>query len=205
MKIIFKINLLFFFALFSLFYSQEKSAQKWEKGILGGINISDYSKAHNNAEVGFNIGGFLNYLISNKIEAKIEAKYSLKNGYISSTYDIFDVNNNLVDSFGVRPIAQMGSIDIPIIIQYKIYKNFFIEAGPQISFLLHSDFRDKYKNVLFPKNLFTKTQFYGNVGAGYNINKKLSVDILYEIGLSNSSKTLNTKTNTVGLNLYYEL
>lgn len=200
-----KINIICFVILFSLFYSQEKSTQKWEKGIVFGPNVSYFSREFVNLSFGFKIGYFMKSNLNKELTIHLEGNYSYKSANISATYSIFDENNNLVDIFGVRPIAQMGSIDIPIMLQYKIYKKFFIEAGPQISFLLHSDFRDKYKNVLFPKNLFTKTQLYGNVGAGYNINTKLSVDILYEIGLSNSSKTLNTKTNTFGLNLYYKL
>ena len=205
MKLILKINLILFFSIFSLSYSQEKGANKLVKGILGGINLSNYSREHANAEVGFSIGGFVDYPISNKLSAKIEAKYSLKNGYISVRYNIFDENNNLVDSFRLRPNAQMGSIDIPILFQYKIYNKFFIEAGPQISFLVNSKIKDKNKNTLYPQNIFAKTQFYGNIGIGYIINDKISIDFLHEIGFTKNRKTLNRSINTFGLNIYYNL
>ena len=192
-------------SLNNILYSQTTTLSPWNGGLVVAGNLSNYSKEYNNAALGFDFGGFVDYKIDEKMFLNAELRYSNKNSFISTTYFIYE-NNQLVDSFSLRPKVTTGSLNLPLLFNYYFYKNFYVSAGPQMSFLLHSKFNDKFndKNVIYPdKNQMNDFVLYGNLGLGYKISDQIRLNLRYEKGLSKSIQDFDKTSNAYTLNLYY--
>jgi opacity protein-like surface antigen len=75
---------------------------------------------------------------------------------------------------------KLNYINIPVLAKFYITKQFTVEGGPQLGFLVSAksdghDSKDNFKSV--------DTGF--NFGAGYNFTDNVSVNLRYTVGLSN--------------------
>jgi len=101
-------------------------------GVKGGFNGSTFSGADSKGseyKAGFAAGAFLNFGISDNFSVQPEFLYSQKG---ASVDNFLGSNNTLKQT--------LGYLDIPIMFRYNIGedgKGFFVEAGPQGSFVLH--------------------------------------------------------------------
>lgn len=74
---------------------------------------------------------------------------------------------------------KLNYLNIPVLAKYYITDAFFVEAGPQIGFLLSAkssgvDIGDLYKS----------TDYGLNLGLGYNFTENISGNVRYTIGLT---------------------
>lgn len=190
--------------IIGLYFSQEKYKPNWEKGIIGGINLSYYSQNIDFCSVGFNLGGYAVYKFKPKMGIETGLNYTFKNNNISMTYYVI-INDILTEVYGIRPKATMGSLDIPILFQYDLLPKLYIKGGPKISFLLHSKLNERYYDVTFPEKIFSKVQLYGNLGVGYRFNDKLTFDLVYENGFNYSIPDAELRNFAFSLMLKYKL
>jgi opacity protein-like surface antigen len=112
--------------------------------------------------VGFQVGGFAEFKISEKFAVQPELMYSAQ----GAAFDDGDIT--------------LGYINIPVMAKYYVAKSFSLEAGPQIGFLLSAkddgeDFKDETSSIDFGLNF----------GAGYDFTENLSAGLRYNLGLSN--------------------
>ncbi|MCV9929025.1 PorT family protein [Flavobacterium sp. LS1R49] len=144
------------------------NAQQTRFGVKGAVNLTTLTGNYvDDAKslVGFQVGGFAEIKIIEKLAIQPEILYSAQGAK-------FD------DSFGSYN-AKLDYLNIPVLAKYYITKEFTVEAGPQIGFLLSAkedghDAKDYYKSVDLGFNL----------GAGYNFTENLSAGIRYTIGIS---------------------
>ena len=97
-------------------------------------------------------------------------------------------------------------IAIPVMAKFCVAKNFNIELGPQIGFLLNAQL--KSGNQSFDvKNLFNNTDFALNVGAGFDINKNVAFGARYVAGLNkiDANNTDPAKNSVFQLFIAYKL
>lgn len=101
-------------------------------GLKGGFNGSTFSGADSKGseyKAGFAAGAFLNFGLSDNFSVQPEFLYSQKG---ASVDNFLGTNNTLKQT--------LGYLDIPIMFRYNIGedgKGFFVEVGPQGSFVLH--------------------------------------------------------------------
>jgi len=101
-------------------------------GVKGGFNGSTFSGADSKGseyKAGFAAGAFLNFGLSDNFSVQPEFLYSQKG---ASVDNVLGTNNTYKQT--------LGYLDIPIMFRYNIGedgKGFFVEAGPQGSFVLH--------------------------------------------------------------------
>lgn len=81
----------------------------------------------------------------------------------------------------------MNYINIPVMAKYAVADKFNLQAGPQIGFLMSA----KYEGVDV-KELMKSMDFGINLGAGYDLTEKMSLDLRYNLGLAQTQKELMT-------------
>ena len=144
------------------------NAQETRFGIKGGLNLTNFTgDVDTNIKAGFHVGGFAEIKIIENLAIQPELLFSTQ----GARYNMIGVNQS--GSY------KLDYINVPVLAKFYVTKQFTVEAGPQIGFLVSAknedrDIKDAYK-----------TADYGfNFGAGYNFTDNFSVGLRYAIGLS---------------------
>lgn len=143
-------------------------------GIKGGLNISSITNVNEvdaSALVGFHIGLFGEFMISDKFALQPEILYSTQGAQL--------------DDGVIKEDLKLDYINIPLMAKYYVTDSFSLELGPQIGFLVAADADGE--DV---KDLFETTDFGLNFGAGYNVTENIVLGIRYNLGLTKLQKDL---------------
>ncbi|MEN2402940.1 porin family protein [Flavobacterium sp. MC2016-06] len=143
------------------------NAQQTRFGVKGGLNLTTFAGGNYwdaKSLVGFHVGGFAEIKVIERLAIQPELLFSTQGAKL----DNLDINSKL------------NYLNIPVLAKFFITKQFTVEAGPQIGFLLSAknDGEDA-------KDAFKSTDFGFNFGAGYNFTDNVSVGLRYTVGLSN--------------------
>lgn len=132
--------------------------------------------------------------------------YVQPEAYLAGKGGKFDLSqDNGVNAEGK---VRFTTLDVPVLIGNKIgfdKLNVRFMAGPVVSFILDDSFKSNFQNVADVNDY--KNQTWGaQIGAGVDIGS-LAVDLRYEAGLSNVSKSgqYDQKQNLWHLSLGYKL
>jgi opacity protein-like surface antigen len=146
------------------------NAQQTRFGIKGGLNVTSFSGGNYydaKSLVGFQVGGFAEIKIIERLSIQPEVLFSTQGAkFDGGSLGDFD--------------DKLNYINIPVLAKFYITKQFTVEGGPQLGFLVSAksdghDSKDNFKSV--------DTGF--NFGAGYNFTDNVSVNLRYTVGLSN--------------------
>ncbi|KUJ61824.1 hypothetical protein AR687_11450 [Flavobacteriaceae bacterium CRH] len=146
------------------------NAQSTRFGVKAGLNLTTFAGGNYydaNSLVGFHVGGFAEIKIIEKLAIQPEVLFSTQGAKFDGGFDgDWD--------------TKLNYINIPVLAKFFITKQFTVEAGPQIGFLVSAkeDGQDA-------KDFYKSTDFGFNFGAGYNFTDNLSVGLRYTVGLSN--------------------
>jgi len=160
------------------------NAQDVKFGLKGGVNLSSFAGDVENtkSKVGFQVGGFAEFKLTDKFFVQPEVMYSLQGAkYQQSEVNYYSKGN-----------IAMSYLNIPVMAKYYIIDKLNIEAGPQIGFLLSAKdkWEESYNGVKDSgkddvKDSFKSVSLGLNVGVGYDFTENLSAGIRYNVGLSN--------------------
>lgn len=144
------------------------SAQKFQAGLKGGVNISNFTGGNfddvdKKALVGFHAGGFLSFGIGS-IYIQPELLVSTAGAKFGDDVD----DNNFKITY----------LSLPIMVKYRTAGGFYFEAGPQVGFKLGEDVGDQTLNE-FAKNLDLSL----GAGLGYQFGS-IGLGGRYLVGLS---------------------
>lgn len=145
------------------------NAQQTRFGIKGGLNITSFAGGNyydSKSLVGFQVGGFAEIKIIERLSIQPEVLYSTQGAKQEVGMTDFD--------------SKLNYINVPVLAKFYVTKQFTVEAGPQLGFLVSAknngnDAKDAFKSV--------DTGF--NFGAGYNFTDNVSVNLRYTVGLAN--------------------
>lgn len=146
------------------------NAQQTRFGIKGGLNVTSFSGGNYydaKSLVGFQVGGFAEIKIIERLSIQPEVLFSTQGAKFDGGVDgDFD--------------SKLNYINVPVLAKFYITKQFTVEGGPQLGFLVSakSDGEDS-------KDLFKSVDTGFNFGAGYNFTDNVSVNLRYTVGLSN--------------------
>ncbi|OQX81618.1 MAG: hypothetical protein B6D61_00470 [Bacteroidetes bacterium 4484_249] len=151
-------------------------------------DLSDYEKA---AKTGFQAGAFVR--IGKKLHLQPEAYFAVRSGELTAKIVGLDPND-LQNSVEVKQGMTLSTIDIPILIGYKIFDpptlNVRLQAGPVISMVVNKKFDLTLDGVDAPEEVtntleddFKNANWGLQFGAGVDF-LFLTVDVRYELGLS---------------------
>ncbi|WPO79283.1 porin family protein [Flavobacterium sp. KACC 22761] len=143
------------------------NAQDTRFGIKGGLNITSFTGGgywDTSSLVGFQLGGFAEIKIIDRLSIQPEVLFSTQGARLDNLH--FD--------------SKLDYINVPVLAKFYITKQFTVEGGPQLGFLVSAknDGHDA-------KNDFKSVDTGFNFGAGYNFTDNFSVGIRYTVGLSN--------------------
>jgi len=156
------------------------NAQETKFGVKAGLNIANLGGDMEDAKslVGFHVGGFAEFKLSEKFAIQPELLYSAQGakGEYSEEGESIELTQNL------------GYLNIPVMAKFYVAEGFSLEAGPQIGFLLNAKEKGEYEGVSLEvdnKDEFKSIDFGVNFGAGYDFTENLSAGLRYNLGLSN--------------------
>ena len=168
-------------------------------GLKGGFNGSTFSGADSKGseyKAGFAAGAFLNFGITDNFSVQPEFLYSQK-GASQDNIPYGNINSTAKTT--------LGYLDVPIMLRYNIGedgKGFFVEVGPQGSFVLHQrTFNEDGSGKEISGSRYTSTDALNKVvigyvgGLGYQITSGLQLGLRYTGDFSQIAKQNNGAPN----------
>jgi opacity protein-like surface antigen len=174
-------------------------------GLKGGFNLSTFSGADSKGseyKAGFAAGPYVNFGVSDNFSIQPEFLYSQKG---ASQDDIpYPSGTTFINSTAK---TTLGYLDVPIMFRYNIGedgKGFFIEAGPQGSFVLHQrTFAEDGSGKEISGSRSTSTDDLNKVvigyvgGVGYQITSGLQLGLRYTGDFSQIEKQSNAGASNI--------
>ncbi|RNA61445.1 PorT family protein [Chryseobacterium nematophagum] len=176
----------------ALVFSQHVTPLTTSLGVKVGVNPE--------SKLGFYGGIFGNIPISSKFSIQPEVLYNRlsKKGEILPDPGGFLDNRN--DNYNAE--VDLNYLSVPVTLQYNISPHFYVECGPQISFLMSS--RLTYKSISVSINeLLRKVDFGASLGTGYYITPHIGVTARYVLGIGNIALAGPTN-NTIQIGAAYK-
>ena len=155
-------------------------------GAKGGLNLATVTgnDLHNvSLHPSFHVGGFVNFLVTDKITVQPELLFSGKG--VKSDEGTFN----------------FGYIDIPVLAQYNS-QGFFVEAGPQVGFLVSAKQKVNGNNVDFKGNM-KSTDLSWLLGIGYKTLSGFGVGARYDFGFYNIANQGIIRNKAIMISLFY--
>lgn len=187
------------------------NAQETKFGVKGGINLhtitGDVSEDVS-SKVGFQIGGFAEFKLSDKFAIQPELLFSTQGAKLETSEPEFGISS--------EQKLNLTYLNIPVMAKFYATEKFSLEAGPQVGFLLSA--KSKYEATFDGetesgdedvKDTLESIDFGVNFGAGYDFTENLSAGLRYNLGLSNIAKTeddndAKVKNSVFSLSLAYK-
>lgn len=166
-------------------------------GVKAGYNNSTLSLAGTNftsnqkSKSGFNAGIFSSIPLFDSFDLQPEVSYSEQG---SQSKD-----SSATDNFNY--------LNIPVLFKYQHKTGIFLNTGPQIGFLLNSNYRSEHTSQDL-KSVSKSVNFSWTIGAGYLISTiGLALDVRYNYGLTNATtyEIFTSKNRVLQINLLYTI
>lgn len=153
-------------------------------GIKGGVNVSnvsDDSNVETNSRTGFYGGVFMNAPLAESFSIQPELLYNS----VGSKYDVGNSSATL----------QLDYLTLPVMFQYNVVPQFYLEAGPEFGMLLNA--KAKYEGggisgeADLDKDNFNSFNFGLGLGAGFNITNNIGINARYVAGFTDATDESN--------------
>jgi len=150
-------------------------------GVKAGLNISSLSNidedgVNKDPLIGFHVGFFGEFMISDKFAIQPELLYSSQGVKF--------------DSEGEKAEIKLDYINIPIMAKYYVADAFSLELGPQIGFLVSSDLESGGVSVDLKDETKSIDVSLG-FGASYNFAENFMFGARYNLGLTRVQEDLS--------------
>ena len=171
-------------------------------GNISNIIMSDKLKwVESNHKIGFYLGGFANFKLSEKLKLQPELLYS-NQGY-NFEYFLKDIRDN----YYVKYRDTQSYIYLPIVLQYYFFNKMNVEVGMQAGYWISN--REKTVKSSLPSEVGqTKTldlndsdrfDFGFNLGAGYDLNKNVRINARYSLSVIKINDFFRNSVWSLGL------
>ena len=167
------------------------SAQNLQFGFKAGINIagesdhtySQYTTTGSQNRTGFALGGMVNYVLSDRFDLEADLLYSLQ-----GLKDVITI----MDPRGIGVIDEEFKvsshyINVPLALKYYLMKGLYLEAGPQVGFLLNKKDNDHDWGSMYDASNTKQFDFGLFGGLGIVFVNNMFVDARYIHGLTDTS------------------
>lgn len=191
--------------LFSLLSFSGYSQNNLPFGIKAGVNTAGIyypdGKISYTSNYSPNVGFISDFSLTNKLYIQGEMLYNRK---FAPLFPPVGVGSYMITS-------KLDYIDVPVVAKYNLFKNFAIEAGPQLGILL----RKKHFLVTHPNNIeqiqeievnnVNNLELSGVIGLQYKFTNSLFAQFRYSHGLTDVYKNYwaKVKNSIIGLSLGY--
>jgi len=177
-------------ALAAILMTGSATAQSVNIGVKGGLNLfnlNDDKGPEFDTKAGFNVGLLGHIHMAPQLALQPEVVYSLQ----GAKYSIANVETK----------ANLGYINVPVMVQYMFDNGFRLQAGPQVGFLINA--KSETNNVKTDiKDQYNTVDFGVGAGLGYvHPASGFGVDARYNLGLSDITKSDVSKLTNRGFQL----
>lgn len=175
------------FVVFVVLLSCIVQAQNVRFGVKAGLNTSMLtgSNAIMTSTNGFHVGALVAFKILDKIALQPEVLFSVQGAKIE--------NKDLSQT----TLSKMNYVTVPLMVKYYVAAGLFVEAGPQVGFLLTA--KDEVQKtvgntstVTDVKENYKSIDIAANAGFGYDVLDKVIVQVRYSLGLTNLNEIPDT-------------
>ncbi|NIF05254.1 PorT family protein [Chryseobacterium sp. Tr-659] len=184
------------------FAQQTPSSNPVTFGVKGGMNVSSLSKDSGlddqKSKIGFNAGVFANIPVASSFSIQPEVLYSQYG------------NKSDFTALGTKYSAstKLDYIAVPVMFQYNLIPNLYVEAGPEFGFMVSA--KNKLKNESNGdsttsdnfKDNFNTFNFGIGLGAGYYFTPNLGLTARYVAGLTDIAKNRPSGSDAVRNNVF---
>lgn len=182
-----------------------------EFGIKGGLNYSSFADNNDDdipadykGKIGFHLGGFVEFEISEKISIRPELLYSQQSSDFTingADLNIFNPNDDIFIT-SINGEIKESLLLLPIIVEYSLSEKFNLEFGPQFGYSLNREveFEDNPLGGGFIRNDDEEKFELGvGLGVGYSLSDDLGISLRYNYGII-ERQNLNTSVIQLGMN-----
>ena len=204
-------TLIIFIALLTITTTNSQDKKKGF-GLKAGWNYGKYTPDKNSIEYkykqGFYIGGFFDFKLEEKLNFQPEMLFALQGSQINAKDNyITDGNGNpmpYTDTFDFEYKINELTVLIPLMIQVYVSQTLYIESGPQVGFILDRKISSSQELLDGNDNSFIvqdgdSFDFGVNVGVGYDVSKKISLNVRAYSGLIKRDDEIKLLTFNLGI------
>lgn len=160
--------------------------------IKAGLNVSDINNGASGtdmkAKTGIYAGVTANIPVSEEFSIQPELIYN-QMGAKTNLYDFGSIIGN------VSTTTKLDYISLPVMLQYNLPSNIYLELGPEFSYLVSAK-QGLSSSVISPStdinmDYLNRLNVGAGFGAGYNFNKNIGINARYTLGLTGLGKNGN--------------
>ncbi|CAM3703898.1 porin family protein [Flavobacterium chungbukense] len=142
-------------------------------GIKAGVNFPNSSSDFHENEtlMGYQVGIFS--------EIKTDENFGIQPELLYSTHGV--KNKFVSDGISYDNEVKLSYLNLPILAKYFVTQGLTLQAGPQVGFLMKAE-----ENGVNITDHVKTIDFGLNFGIGFNFLEDCSVDLRYNLGLSNA-------------------
>lgn len=158
-------------------------AQQIHFGVKGGLNVATLSDVDGSSRASIHAGGFVNFRFR-QFAIQPELLYSGQ--------------GEKIDFIIGERTWRLGYINVPVMFQYYPVRSFYLEAGPQLGFMVSAKSHGGSTTTDI-KDAFNSADLGIGLGLGYKFPMGVGVYGRYNFGISDISDNDNTSVkNSVG-------
>ena len=178
------------------------NAQDIKYGAKVGLNVATLNGDVEDAKslIGAHLGGFAEIKLSDKFAFQPELLYSMQGAKTESSYSETDFGYTYIETEETK--LKLGYLNLPLMAKYFATDKLYLEAGPQIGFLVSAKYDSDYSYVVIDdsdgsifdsesdstsgdyKDFVKSVDFGFNVGLGYEFTENMFAGARYNLGLS---------------------
>lgn len=201
------------------------NGQEFKFGAKAGLNLVTITNKDRDIKMGagFLVGGLVTIPLNEKWSLQPELYFGQGKSENTNSVSIDDVN------FSSTQEVKISNLSLPVLFQYKVYKNLSVQVGPQLDYFLSANsyqttvITDPTEQVSYysdtAMDVSTTTFVSGNnqetvahdyelndlnlsgtIGLQYLFNKGFFVDARYNIGLTSFSKNADANNAVYNAN-----
>lgn len=161
-------------------------------GLKAGLNVSDINNGASGtdmkAKTGLYVGVTATIPVSEEFSVQPELIYN-QLGAKTNLYDFGGIIGN------VSTTTKLDYISLPIMLQYNFPSNFYVELGPEFSYMISAK-QGLSTSIISPStdinmDYLNRLNVGAGFGAGYNLNKNIGINARYTLGLTGLGKDGN--------------
>ncbi len=161
-------------------------------GVKAGLNLSNISNTSTAVDTKMKTGFYAGVTATFPITESYSIKPELVYNQMGAKTDLYDFGGIIGQ---VSTTTKLDYLSLPIMLQYNLPSNLYLEVGPEFSYMLSSN---QTLNTVFLSPSTDINMDYLNrfnvgagVGAGLKINENLGINARYTFGLTGIGKDGN--------------
>lgn len=184
-------------AVITVFAFAASSNAQTSYGVKAGLNLANLASSaegfESKARIGFHIGGYAEFALSDKFSFLSELVYSSQ-GAKEEDFETAEYMGETYTS-SYKAETKLNYINIPVLAKFKPTESFYLAAGPQIGLLLgaNTEWSYSYSDSSGSesdsgdediKEFLNSTDIGVAIAAGYELESGLNFGLRYNYGLT---------------------